>query len=328
MTNELSNLQQRALADCLRALDAGASVEASLARHPQHAGALRPLLEMRARLLAAEAPAPHPNDFQAGRQALLDRLAAPRPALAETAAPPLAALVQRWRSIGSPAVRFAAAAAAIGVLGLGALGASAAGGVGPGRDVLSALRIVPDEDNGASPDGAGVVDGTPQPTALAPGDAGASGQPQEVPGVGLCFDGDRTPPPGLSDEAITHVPGAGLCVPEGLVEHEPDGRPCLPPGLIDRFPELSDVAGEDAACSDNGGTPLPGSDAATPDHPNGPPDDAGPPDGVPVPTDKPHGPPDGAGEPQNQGQEPHPTPPASQPDEPRTPPVQLPERAP
>lgn len=313
MTNELSNVQQRALADCLRALDAGDSVEAALARHAESAHALRPLLELRARLLSAELPAPHPAAYQAGRQALLDRLAAPRPAVVETAAWPFAALLQRWRAIGSPAVRFAAIVAAVGVLGLGALGASAAGGAGPGRDVLSALRIVPDEDNDASPDGAGVVDGTPQPTALAPDDAG---QPQEVPGVGLCFDGDRTPPPGLSDDVLEHVPGAGLCVPEGLVEHQPDGRACLPTGLIDRFPELGDVAGDDAVCGNHDGTPSPGSDDNGPaDHPNGPPEDAGPPDDVPAPTDVPHGPPDGAGEPQNQEQEAHPTPPVQLPEQ-------------
>jgi hypothetical protein len=322
MTNELTTVQQRALADCLRALDAGNSVQVSLARHPEHAGALRPYLELRARLFAAELPASHPAAYQAGRQALLDRLAG-RAVVEETAASPLAGLVRRWRSIGSPAVRLAAAAAAIGVLGLGALGAAAAGGVGPGRDVLSALRIVPAADDDATDslqeqDAAGA-----QPTTLAPDDASEPGPPQEVPGVGLCFDGDRTPPPGLSEDVLERVPDAGLCVPEGLIEHEPEGRPCLPPGLIDRFPELSDIAGDDAVCGVGDRTPASGSDDAGPaDHPTGPPGDAGPPDDSPAPTDRPHGPPDDVGEPQNQGLQPEPTPPpASQPGQHSKPPV-------
>jgi len=280
MTNELTTVQQRALAGCLHALGAGDDLEAALARYPEHAGALRPYLELRARLLAAELPAPHPAAYQAGRQALLDRLAG-RAVVAEAAASPLAALVRRWRRIGSPAFRLAAVGAAIGVLGLGALGASAAGGVGPGRDVLSALRIVPDEDNDASPDGAGIEDDTAaQPTTLAPDDASEPAPPQEVPGVGLCFNGDRTPPPGLPDDVLQSLPDAGLCVPESLVEHQPDGRPCLPPGLIDRFPELSDVAGDDAVCGADKPTPGAADDSGPADHPPedaGPPDDAGPP---------------------------------------------------
>jgi hypothetical protein len=97
------------------------------------------------------------------------------------------------------------------------------------------------------------------------------------------------------------------------VEHQPDGRACLPPGLIDRFPELGDIAGDDALCGAEQTPPLD--------------DTSGPPDNVPVPTGRPHGPPGDIGEPQNQEQHPQPTPPTPQSDEHPTPPVELPEQS-
>jgi hypothetical protein len=289
--NELDQDREAALIECLRALDAGSGIEAALAGYPQHAAVLRPYLELRARLLAAELPPLHPADYQAGRQALLDRLLASERQPAGPDARLLGALTDGWHRLGSPAARLAAVAVAVAVLGLGALGASAAGGVGPAREVLSALRIVPAAEDEAPADGLGQQDAgavTPAggaPTAVATGDAIEPGPPREVPGVGLCFDGDRERPPGLPEDVLQRLPDAGLCVPDGLIEHSAEERPCLPPGLLDRFPSLREVAGDDAVCGN------PDGDATPAEERNGPPET------VPAPADRPHGPPDGAGPP-------------------------------
>ena len=74
--NELSESQQDALAECLEALEGGADLEACLTRWPEHAENLRPLLEFRAQLLASDVPTPPPAAFQAGREALLEKVAA------------------------------------------------------------------------------------------------------------------------------------------------------------------------------------------------------------------------------------------------------------
>ena len=100
--NQLDQLQEAALIECLRALDAGDGIEASLARHAGQAALLRPYLELRMRLLAIEPPSPHPAGYQAGRQALLDRLVAPAapPARARPIAWLLQPLAQSWTRIG------------------------------------------------------------------------------------------------------------------------------------------------------------------------------------------------------------------------------------
>lgn len=174
----LTSRQRAALLECLRAIESGSDVEACLARYPEDADALRPLL-----LLGTEL-AEHAQSFavdlstqDAGRRALLDALATSQPTPARLL--PFGALVHwsraawgrlrglsmGWQPIASPVVRFAAVALLFLALGGGALGASAAGGFEPARDVLAALRLADEPssdsadvsapDRGSARDGAG-----------------------------------------------------------------------------------------------------------------------------------------------------------------------------
>ena len=72
--NEPSESQQEALIECLAALEAGTDMEACLARWPEHAESLRPLLEFRAQLLASDVPSASPAAFQAGQVTLFHLL--------------------------------------------------------------------------------------------------------------------------------------------------------------------------------------------------------------------------------------------------------------
>jgi hypothetical protein len=155
MTNEMNRELENALIECLEALDGGADLESCLARFPELATELRPHLELRAGLASFDIAAPSPVAYQQGREALLERLAggAAQPAVL----PPLVAR-DGWRlsdllaglslsRLQTPLSRVAAAFGALFLLG-GAIGVSAAAGFEPARDVLSALHIVDNDDDG------------------------------------------------------------------------------------------------------------------------------------------------------------------------------------
>ena len=223
---ELDKTQEAVLAECLQALDAGASVEDCLARYPQHANALRPYLELRARLLAIEAPQPPATAYAAGRQTLLERLASPAPARSRWEA------VRETLSGGwlrSPLARAAVVGAVVFALAGGALGASAAAGVDQAQDVLSTLHI-------AAPSSQG--DQHKNPNA----DQGASNQDD---GIGNAPTAADTGQQYVDDHASNGSGNSNGGVGE---EH----RPCLPADVWDRVPVLQEFF---SACSttDNGG---------------------------------------------------------------------------
>jgi hypothetical protein len=285
----LTRNQQAALTECLRALDSGAGMDECLARYPADSALLRPYLELRARLRDGPAPEPPPLAYQAGRQALVDRVTAERQDRAASSGirrsiP--AGLLAGWRSLPAP-LAAAAAVIAVLVLGGGVLGAASAAGVPPARDVLSALRIV--DNDGSTDEAASNGAGAPDEDAAGQGDTVPPVEPpvappHEVPGLGLCFAGGL--PEGVP-EGVQLVPAEGVCVAPGLLEQDPQGRACVPPALLDRFPELADVVSSDGTCprddeADSAGPadarPV---DAGPPDDP-GPPDGSGPTDGVPA----------------------------------------------
>ena len=96
---------------CLRDIQSGAgTIEDCLARYPQHADELRPLLEMAVWLEGVKTPEPSPA-FQAQlRQRLMD-LPEPTPAPRQPLAFPV--LAGRRRAVSRGAVRWLAAAAAV-----------------------------------------------------------------------------------------------------------------------------------------------------------------------------------------------------------------------
>ena len=174
--NDFTKNDEAILIECLRALDAGTSLDECLARYPGRAAVLRPYLELESSLRSSQAPVPSPQAFEHGRQALLDSVAgAARAGQRETL---VAAAGTRWRLVQQrltasmaggwsglrPLARAAAVVVAAGLIAGGALGASAAAGVQPAHDVLSALRIVqsePESDQTPSPnsdEGAGNAD--------------------------------------------------------------------------------------------------------------------------------------------------------------------------
>ncbi len=292
--NELSEREQEALIECLAALEAGADVEACLAVRPEHAESLRPWLEFRAQLLGSEVPTPPPAAIEAGREALLGRVAA-RPAPKAGRLP----MRFRWARSSSPLARVAAVAAVLVLLAGGALGASAGAGFEPARDVLSALPVI----KLASPGGGTGRDHTPMNptqarggTPATPGRDGQAGPgPQEIPGMGLCFaEGEIQNRAGVED-LLEPVPDVGLCIPERLLGRSADGGLCVPAGIGQRLADaLGDQTGELLPCgpadtgrpTDRGGsqpTATPPSDA-----PGGPPATASPSMGPqgPLPTEE------------------------------------------
>jgi len=226
---ELDATEQRILADCLRALDQGEGVDDSLARYPEHAEALRPYLELRARLLAIEQPVAPASALAAGRQALLDRLAgaAPakrRPLLLEK----LSGMIEPWFGLSSPLARTAAAAVLLVLLAGGALGASAAAGVDPARDALSALPFI--EPSGESEEAA-------SPNAEeGPGNAdeGTGNAPAAA-----------TPGQGQADDNASEGGGNGL-------DNATDNANCVPQGVLDRLPFLAQLLADHPVCPTDG----------------------------------------------------------------------------
>lgn len=270
--DELTQEQETALADCLRAMEESADLDACLARHPQHAETLRPYLELHAGLLAQETPAPPAAAFDAGREALLSTVGQPE---ARESRSRWGLLGTAWNRLGSPLARSAAVGVALVLVAGAALGASAGAGLEPARDVLSTLNIVsggPSDEAGdtepiaqGEPDtpnageGAGNADdginnapdvaGTGEDHADEAADDGGGnaevvvpsdpeGPPLEVPQVGLCIAEGRIPETvELPDEVLTRVPDVGDCVPQGLLELAPDGRTCVPRHVADRLPD-------------------------------------------------------------------------------------------
>ncbi len=103
------------LDECLDRIQAGATVEACLARFPEHAEALRPLLRMASAVRAVPPPRPDPAAVYAGRQGML------RAVTERNARQPLLAGLFRW-----PWARAALALAVLFlVVGFGARGLAA-----------------------------------------------------------------------------------------------------------------------------------------------------------------------------------------------------------
>ena len=148
--NELNETQETILIECLRAIDGGAAIDECLARYPQHTDALRPYLELHARLQTLDQPEPSAVAYREGRQALLERIARQPQETKRSLAPIFGALSGRVRrfAVGgwmqAPLARVAVAGVLLFVLSGGALGASAAGGFQPSRDVLDALGVIED----------------------------------------------------------------------------------------------------------------------------------------------------------------------------------------
>ena len=253
---ELDATEQRILAECLRDLDRGARVDDCLARFPEHAEALRPYLELRARLLAVDKPAAPASAFEAGRQALLERLAGSPPAKQQQPLlERLSRLFDGWRGFSSPLVRAGAAAALLVVLAGGALGASAAAGVDSARDVLSALPFV--EPSGESEE--------------------AVASPNADEGPGNADDGignapaTATPGQGHANDNASEGGGNGL-------DNAADNANCVPQAVLDRLPFLAQLLDDHPVCpSEQTGETQ---------------DDHGQPTDLPRPTvPTPHGPP-------------------------------------
>jgi hypothetical protein len=224
------------LIECLRALEAGASVEDCLARFPQHAGALRPYLALRASLLAIDAPQPPAAAYAAGRQALLERLASPAPARSRWEAA-REALSSGW--LRSPLARTAVAGAILFALAGSALGASAAAGVDQAHDVLSTLHVVPSSSQGAQ---------HKNPNA----DQGASNRNDSSAGAPTAAE------PG-QQHANDHAANGSDNATRALGEQH---RPCLPADLLDRVSVLRQLFSA-CATADNG-TPAEGLTTPTP----------------------------------------------------------------
>jgi hypothetical protein len=63
----MSRRFETVLDECLDRVQAGASIEACLARYPEHAETLRPLLRLAAAVRAVPPPRPNPSAVQASR---------------------------------------------------------------------------------------------------------------------------------------------------------------------------------------------------------------------------------------------------------------------
>jgi hypothetical protein len=155
--NELTAEQEGILAQCLQSMEEGEGLEACLARFPQHAQALRPFLHLHAELLEAEVPEPSAALYQAGREALLGRLAErPHPArpLALRSGQALAGLAtafgararalsaRSWKPMLIPLAQALGVTAIVFVAAGGALGASAGVGFEPSQHMLANLGVI------------------------------------------------------------------------------------------------------------------------------------------------------------------------------------------
>jgi hypothetical protein len=267
--NEQHELE-RILAELLELIDNGADPESCLARYPQYAEALRPHLELNARLMSQELPVPAFASYEAGREAMLAELAtagvagpAGRTALMgwKKLWHAVAPLPSGWGRITSPVARMVAVVVGIVVLTGGALGASAAVGFKPSRQVLSTVGMMQDKtgsdaahvekDEGSKPDSEHDKPGeTPagEPTegatddehAVAPPPDGAEGDiTKPAPDDGSQEeDGDTVPvkPPDIATAVPTHP-----------IDIEPTAVPttpvsvntaCVPHRALELFPKL------------------------------------------------------------------------------------------
>jgi hypothetical protein len=212
--NDLTKSQEALLAECLEELDAGAPLEECLARRPDDAGELRPYLELRSDMLAAAAPEPSDQAFDAGWRALLGRLNDPRQperprGLANVFGlrwrkPLMSAFGIRWKMFDAPLARAGVAVGVLVLVGGGALGVSAASGFEPARDVLSTLRIIDERPamDEASPPGS-------LPDATRPDSDAAGAAPQETPPpTRASDDGQQRPSPdaGSTDSGAASQP--------------------------------------------------------------------------------------------------------------------------
>ncbi len=228
---ELDRAQEETLAECLRTLDEGAGIDEVLARYPDHADALRQHLDLRARLLGAQTPDMPASAFEAGRQALLARVAAApvvtNRSLRELVASPLGGLGLRSPTLA----RAAAGVALLVLLAGGALGVSAAVGVGKARDALSVLPFVAPSGQGLGDGGVGIGN---TPTSVLPGkNAAGTDVPRGTP-HGPPTDVPRgTPtPPGQSHRETPHPP---TVTPPGQSHRETPHLPTVtPPGQSHR----------------------------------------------------------------------------------------------
>ena len=178
--NDLSKGQEAALVECLQRLESGASADDCLKRHPGHAEALRPYLELHTRLRTLDAPEPSPAAYAAGRETLLARVAG---ATSAGRMPVAASGLPAAGWLRSPLARVAAAGLLLFALAGGALGASAAAGVDQARNALSALHIMAPASHGEQPPHGPDTSEPPDKSSGTGGEHNGSIDTQESPGA-------------------------------------------------------------------------------------------------------------------------------------------------
>jgi hypothetical protein len=222
--DELTRASERALIDCFKALDGGATSDHFFASYPQQAESVRDVLDMRAQLLTLRTTAPSPTTFASGREALLARvvrpLASSHPGSMETQGRQARGL--NWR----PATRAAFAGALLFAMTSCAIGVSATPAGDKARHAIPDIptidvpeqrapypfpqngvdpEILPTEDPALAPSS----DDTPPVETPPPSD---NGGPAESPAIAPADETDQDDSPG-------NVPG--------------EVRPVLPDNLGD-----------------------------------------------------------------------------------------------
>ncbi len=315
--NGLTDSQQEAAIECLAALEAGVDIEVCLERRTEHAESLRPLLELRAQLLASSVPAPPAAAVEAGRDALMERVTARAESRAGWSRMRLI-----WARFPSPLARVAAAAAGLVLLLGGALGVSAGAGFEPARNALSTLPVIdlPSTDDEPA-DGRAADHPTAGPTQAPAGASPTPGdaqRPNEVPGVGLCFPERESGREGAPQWLLVRVPDVGLCIPERLLQRSESGQACIPGNIAQQLADIvGDTLGDLPICAPTDTGPPPGRTEPPPtalppaDDPTGQPATAPPPMGPQGPSgSEERGEPQQGSSPLQQGggpQEPQPT---------------------
>jgi hypothetical protein len=251
--NTLNDKLQAILVELLTALDGGASVEACLARYPNEAHTLRPYLELHTELLGQETPGPSAADYDAGRQALLERLSSsPAPeagfSLRDAAVAAWTRLrrgVRRFDLGGTglqPALMRVAAVGAIFLLiGGGTLGASAAAGFRPSRAVLSSVGLIErDSASGVHVEGDDDAAATPRDDDDGTNESGEDDDAQQVARPPESDgNGDGSTPvatlPGSVDVRPIATPPVVIINPTPA----PLDRLCVPSEALQWYPQLA-----------------------------------------------------------------------------------------
>ena len=204
MMTELTETEQTILEEYLESLYAGGDIESCLARHPQHSEALRPFLELNARMFNLDQPEPPADAYEAGKQALLERIAASpstegRGGLVaafgltwgKLSEQIQASVTGGWNRLGSPLARIAAVSALVFALGGGALGASAGFGFQPAREVLSALNVMDEPSHEEEADSASDEEIAEPPASDHDGEEPVDEEERDNSGTGNADDPDH-----------------------------------------------------------------------------------------------------------------------------------------